>query len=483
MKFDIESNNLCTTLYKRLQSDVGKLYTSASMCSDVRNSLEEARKDFEKHHKLVTGLWQIPCKMMWHIANDVDVLLGTIRSLKNDKLTTVTACRKQYLRVLSRFHDVPKGYLSSLHDLQHQLNEIVYDFNDYVAQANENRVIDTAMSPERFTLDILDTIYIVFFVVMMLQGMSSVFLYVPVCVFVFHAISVCVGQFSLRNIKSFADENYNGLATGLSNTLFDRGLFVTVFMASISRMLCKIMPVLRTVGMPTVQWLWWCLITPFTMINVCLHSLFEELVFRRWLVMDDKRSISSRDAFSEYTLLILFSGLLFGMAHIINPEILQFFPDVIEMFSVFLRYTCYGFVLALCTVCGGGIEVSWALHFSHNFFYLCINGYSPSVIPMYSLYNNLPASSDGSFSRMPWLPAMVLPVIFSINEALLWFIPCYLFRIIIRPWFAINKLKPVKYRLPEMGKKSQVNTNTSGLLYNRLASALGINVLKQLAIG
>ena len=82
---------------------------------------------------------------------------------------------------------------------------------------------------------------------------------------------------------------------------------------------------------------------------------FEELLFRGYLMQLFGR------ATSKGIIVLLANGILFGLLHIMNPEIIQ-----LGWFAM-VFYIMSGVFAALLTLMDDGIELSWGYHTANNF--------------------------------------------------------------------------------------------------------------------
>ncbi len=106
-----------------------------------------------------------------------------------------------------------------------------------------------------------------------------------------------------------------------------------------------------------------------------LQTSFEELFFRGYLMQGLSLFFPSR------MLPLLLTSLLFGLVHIMNPEVEAYGTNLM------LTYYCgIGFFLGLITLLDNGLELALGVHAATNIYSACFVTYEASVLQTAALF-------------------------------------------------------------------------------------------------
>ncbi len=114
----------------------------------------------------------------------------------------------------------------------------------------------------------------------------------------------------------------------------------------------------------------------FSFIFVPFQASAEELYFRGNIlqgigVLSGSRIIS-----------VLFSGILFGLMHIRNPEVAKF-----GLAPAMVQYIGFGVLLGIMVAMDGGLEMAFGMHTMNNIYLISFVSYSGSVLKTPSLFH------------------------------------------------------------------------------------------------
>ncbi len=116
----------------------------------------------------------------------------------------------------------------------------------------------------------------------------------------------------------------------------------------------------------------WVAFAPFAIVAIVLlpvQTTAEELFFRGWLI----QGLSQRT--SNIWVLSIFSGLLFGVPHLANPEAIG------ATLPALFTYSMVGFALAWVTVRDRSLEIAIGAHAANNLFAAIVVGYEGGALP------------------------------------------------------------------------------------------------------
>lgn len=126
------------------------------------------------------------------------------------------------------------------------------------------------------------------------------------------------------------------------------------------------------------------------------QTSFEELVYRAYL----PQSIS---IFTKRAIVpLLISAVLFGIAHMFNPEVEAFGWEV-----MFLYYFGFGLTLGIITVIDNGLEIALGMHAIHNIFSALTVTYDDAVIQTDAIWSSDTVTFD-------WLALGIMYVFFAL---------------------------------------------------------------------
>jgi membrane protease YdiL (CAAX protease family) len=123
-----------------------------------------------------------------------------------------------------------------------------------------------------------------------------------------------------------------------------------------------------------VNLLEWGLATLAAAVLYLIQTLAEEVEFRRPAVMSGQSTI-------QLIITVGLSSVLFGVAHLWNPEFTVVGDNIFGMLAMLSNYVIDGLSWAIVAHVSGGLEFTWGMHFANNFFLGTIVGYTPSPMP------------------------------------------------------------------------------------------------------
>ncbi len=107
------------------------------------------------------------------------------------------------------------------------------------------------------------------------------------------------------------------------------------------------------------------------------QASWEELYFRGNFMQG--MAVATRTRY----LPLIFSAILFGLAHIFNPEVKEF-----GMLNASAQYMGFGLMLGILVIMDGGLEMAFGVHTMNNIFAASIVSYEGSVIKAPSLFSS-----------------------------------------------------------------------------------------------
>ena len=102
-----------------------------------------------------------------------------------------------------------------------------------------------------------------------------------------------------------------------------------------------------------------------------IQTLCEEIEFRR-------PAANQSQSLVQLCLSTLLSSILFGVAHLWNPEFSTIGGNTYSILAMLSKYCADGLFWGLACYCTGGLELTWGMHFANNFFLATVHGYYPS---------------------------------------------------------------------------------------------------------
>ena len=115
----------------------------------------------------------------------------------------------------------------------------------------------------------------------------------------------------------------------------------------------------------------WLLFLPLVLIFTPLQTTAEELLFRGYWLQGTGRLTQNVPA------LIVVNGILFGLPHMLNPEVVSH-PD--STLLLFLGYFGTGAILALFTLRDNRLELALGAHAANNLFAALVVNYADSAL-------------------------------------------------------------------------------------------------------
>ena len=91
-----------------------------------------------------------------------------------------------------------------------------------------------------------------------------------------------------------------------------------------------------------------------------IQTLCEEIEFRR-------PAANQSQSLVQLCLSTLLSSILFGVAHLWNPEFSTIGGNTYSILAMLSNYCADGLFLGLACYCTGGLELTWGMHFANNF--------------------------------------------------------------------------------------------------------------------
>lgn len=123
----------------------------------------------------------------------------------------------------------------------------------------------------------------------------------------------------------------------------------------------------------------WFLFLPFILILTPLQTSAEELLFRGYWLQGIGRLTKN------FIVLCLINGILFGLPHMFNPEVLKH-PDSVTL--LFLNYFLVGAALAFFTLRDNRLELALGAHWANNLFSALFVNYTDSPLTTPALFTN-----------------------------------------------------------------------------------------------
>lgn len=123
----------------------------------------------------------------------------------------------------------------------------------------------------------------------------------------------------------------------------------------------------------------WLFFLPFVLVLTPMQTTAEELLFRGYWLQGTGRLVKST------ILLCILNGLLFGLPHMFNPEVLNN-PD--STLLLFLNYFLTGAALAFYTLRDGRLELALGAHAANNLFAGLIVNYTDSALTTPAIFTN-----------------------------------------------------------------------------------------------
>ncbi|HOF16097.1 MAG TPA: type II CAAX endopeptidase family protein [Bacteroidales bacterium] len=115
-----------------------------------------------------------------------------------------------------------------------------------------------------------------------------------------------------------------------------------------------------------------------TLLLIPFQTIYEEVMFRGYLMQ----------GFAVWTnnrwLPIIFTALIFGLLHVLNPEIEEY-----GFWIVMPQYIIFGLLFGLTTVLDDGIETAMGAHTAHNIFLCLILTSEGSALQTYALFQEI----------------------------------------------------------------------------------------------
>ena len=149
------------------------------------------------------------------------------------------------------------------------------------------------------------------------------------------------------------------------------------------------------------------------LIFIPIQTSTEELFFRGYLLQELGLH------WKNILVLSCFSGLIFGLPHLLNPEATVNYP------LLGFYYFAFGFSLAFITLREGRLELALGAHAANNLFSVIVANYTVTVLPSPSLFT-----------------IKVLDAVFSVPAAVLGMV-IFLF-LFVGPW---RRKEPVEESL------------------------------------
>jgi len=146
---------------------------------------------------------------------------------------------------------------------------------------------------------------------------------------------------------------------------------------------------------------------PLILISVFLipfQASFEEILFRGYL-MQGFTVIYRNRLFP-----LLMTSLLFGLLHVMNPEVKEF-----GFFTMMPQYVVFGIIFGIITILDDGIEASMGAHSANNVFLSIMVTQKSSTLQTQAVYEQLnvqPWVEFGTMLVMGLLIIIILKVIF-----------------------------------------------------------------------
>lgn len=123
----------------------------------------------------------------------------------------------------------------------------------------------------------------------------------------------------------------------------------------------------------------WLVFLPFILVLTPLQTTAEELLFRGYWLQGTGRLTRN------FVILAIVNGILFGLPHMLNPEVLNH-PDSAGL--MFLNYFLTGAALALYTLRDNRLELALGAHAANNMFGALFVNYTDSPLTTPALFTN-----------------------------------------------------------------------------------------------
>ncbi|TAH52807.1 MAG: CPBP family intramembrane metalloprotease [Chloroflexota bacterium] len=123
----------------------------------------------------------------------------------------------------------------------------------------------------------------------------------------------------------------------------------------------------------------WILFLPFVLILTPIQTSAEELLFRGYWLQGTGRLTRN------VIVLCVINGILFGLPHMLNPEVMANPNDTLVLF---LNYFVTGAALALYTLRDNRLELALGAHASNNLFAALAVNYKDSALTTPALFTN-----------------------------------------------------------------------------------------------
>ena len=123
----------------------------------------------------------------------------------------------------------------------------------------------------------------------------------------------------------------------------------------------------------------WLFFLPFILILTPMQTSAEELLFRGYWLQGTGRLTQNIIA------LAIINGIIFGLPHMLNPEVLSN-PE--SAFTMFLNYFVTGAALAFYTLRDQRLELALGAHAANNMFSALFVNYANSALPTPAIMTN-----------------------------------------------------------------------------------------------
>lgn len=152
----------------------------------------------------------------------------------------------------------------------------------------------------------------------------------------------------------------------------------------------------------------WFLFLPFVLVLTPIQTSAEELLFRGYWLQGMGRL--TRNAI----LLIAVNGILFGLPHMLNPEVLN---NPGSSLLLLLNYGLTGAALALLTLRDNRLELALGAHAANNLFAALVVNYSNSALTTPAVFTNPVLDAPFGLVSLVSIAALAYLVFFHVLRA------------------------------------------------------------------
>jgi membrane protease YdiL (CAAX protease family) len=123
----------------------------------------------------------------------------------------------------------------------------------------------------------------------------------------------------------------------------------------------------------------WLFFLPFVLILTPLQTSAEELLFRGYWLQGTGRLVQN------IILLSIINGILFGLPHMLNPEVVE---NPGSTLILFLNYLLIGAIFAYYTLRDRRLELVLGAHAANNLYSALLVNYTDSALPTPAIFTN-----------------------------------------------------------------------------------------------